>query len=85
MVVKSSQATTSGRKCGNGKTISRMNKRELLEFLQGTGNQRAQTVAGQLFGDQGPGYFVRMILPPNSLSNVLTVRCNLDADPGQRA
>ena len=52
---------------------------------RGTGNQRAQTVGGQLFGDQGPGYFVRMILPPNSLSNVLTVRCNLDADPGPGA
>ena len=52
---------------------------------RGTGNQRANTVANQLFGDQGPGYFVRMILPPNSLSNVLTVRCNLDADPGQDA
>ena len=52
---------------------------------RGTGNQRAQTVGGQLFGDQGPGYFVRMILPPNSLSNVLTVRCNLDADPGPDA
>jgi hypothetical protein len=52
---------------------------------RGTGEQRTQTVGGQLFGDQGPGYFVRMILPPNSLSNVLTVRCNLDADPGQDA
>lgn len=42
-------------------------------------------MANQLFGDQGPGYFVRMILPPDSLSNVLTVRCNLDANPGQDA
>ena len=52
---------------------------------RGTGNQRAQTVGKQLFGYQGPGYFVRMILPPNSLSNVLSARCNLDADPGPGA
>ena len=38
-------------------------------------------VASEVFGDQGPGYFVRMILPPNSLSNVLTVRCTLDDAP----
>ena len=38
-------------------------------------------VANEVFGDQGPGYFVRMILPPNSLSNVLTVRCTLDDTP----
>ena len=41
----------------------------------------AKSVASETFGDQGPGYFVRMILPPNSLSNVLTVRCTLDAAP----
>eukprot|EP01044_Picomonas_judraskeda_P019793 COSAG03_NODE_4250_length_1621_cov_1.449409_2_plen_103_part_00 len=52
---------------------------------RGTGEARTETVENQLFGDQGPGYFVRMILPPNSLSNVLTVRCNLDADPGPDA
>ena len=52
---------------------------------RGTGEARTETVENKLFGDQGPGYFVRMILPPNSLSNVLTVRCNLDADPGPDA
>eukprot|EP01046_Picozoa_sp_COSAG06_P024889 COSAG06_NODE_2057_length_7713_cov_16.657998_6_plen_544_part_00 len=41
----------------------------------------ARDVADETFGDQGPGYFVRMILPPNSLSNVLTVRCTLDDAP----
>jgi hypothetical protein len=48
------------------------------------GAQRAE-VADEVFGDQGPGYFVRMILPPNSLSNVLTVRCNLDVAPAATA
>ena len=42
-------------------------------------------VKNEVFGDQGPGYFVRMILPPNSLSNVLTVRCNLAQEPGALA
>ncbi len=41
----------------------------------------ARNVANETYGDQGPGYFVRMILPPNSLSNVLTVRCTLDDTP----
>ena len=41
----------------------------------------ARPVAAETYGDQGPGYFVRMILPPNSLSNVLTVRCTLDGVP----
>jgi hypothetical protein len=48
-----------------------------------TGRRGAQRVevGDEVFGDQGPGYFVRMILPPNSLSNVLTVRCTLDDAP----
>jgi hypothetical protein len=52
-----------------------------------TGRRGAQRVevGDEVFGDQGPGYFVRMILPPNSLSNVLTVRCNLDAAPAATA
>ena len=41
--------------------------------------------ANETFGDQGSSYFVRMILPPNSLSNVLTVRCTLDAVPAATA
>jgi hypothetical protein len=45
----------------------------------------ARDVANEIFPDQGPGYFVRMILPPNSLSNVLTVRCTLDAAPEANA
>ena len=45
----------------------------------------SKPVAEEVFGDQGPGYMVRMILPPNSLSNVLTVRCTLDDAPKAEA
>eukprot|EP01043_Picozoa_sp_COSAG02_P044680 COSAG02_NODE_4015_length_5905_cov_2.481915_2_plen_291_part_00 len=69
-----------GKKSVNGRTFP-----DGATGRRGTGEARTETVENQLFGDQGPGYFVRMILPPNSLSNVLTVRCNLDADPGPDA
>ena len=68
-----------GKKSVNGRSYS-----SLATGQRGTGEHRT-AVADQIYGDQGPGYFVRMILPPNSLSNVLTVRCNLDADPGPDA
>ena len=69
-----------GKKSVNGRTFP-----DGANGRRGTGEARTETVENQLFGDQGPGYFVRMILPPNSLSNVLSVRCNLDADPGPDA
>ena len=62
-----------GKKSANGRT-----------FPTGATGQigfPARAVSDETFGDQGPGYFVRMILPPNSLSNVLTVRCTLDDIP----
>eukprot|EP01044_Picomonas_judraskeda_P025657 COSAG03_NODE_7514_length_907_cov_0.829208_2_plen_101_part_01 len=65
-----------GKKSVNGRTFP-----DGATGRRGTGDARTETVENQIFGDQGPGYFVRMILPPNSLSNVLTVRCTLDDIP----
>ena len=62
-----------GKKSANGRTFP--------AAATGQVGFPARDVAEETYGDQGPGYFVRMILPPNSLSNVLTVRCTLDDTP----
>ena len=66
-----------GKKSANG--------RKFPSTADGVRGAQKIAVASETFGDQGPGYFVRMILPPNSLSNVLTVRCNLAQEPGALA
>ena len=57
-----------------------VNGRQFPDGATGTRGLGQVAVGGEIFGDQGPGYFMRMILPPNSLSNVLTVRCTMDAN-----
>ena len=57
-----------------------VNGRQFPAGATGTRGIGQVAVGGEIFGDQGPGYFMRMILPPNSLSNVLTVRCTMDAN-----
>jgi hypothetical protein len=66
-----------GKKSANGRSFP--------GTADGVRGAQKVAVASEVFGDQGPGYFVRMILPPNSLSNVLTVRCNLAQAPGALA
>ena len=62
-----------------------VNGRQFPATATGRRGSPSNLVGGEIFGDQGPGYFMRMILPPNSLSNVLTVRCTLDAAPAVTA
>ena len=57
-----------------------VNGRQFPAGATGTRGIGQVAVGGEIFGDQGPGYFMRMILPPNSLSNVLSIRCTLDAN-----
>ncbi len=51
-----------GKKSANG--------RKFPSTADGVRGAQKIDVKNEVFGDQGPGYFVRMILPPNSLSNV---------------
>ena len=62
-----------------------VNGRQFPTAATGVRGSPSNDVAGEIFGDQGPGFLMRMILPPNSLSNVLTVRCTLDAAPAVTA
>ena len=62
-----------------------VNGRQFPAAATGVRGSPSNDVAGEIFGDQGPGFLMRMILPPNSLSNVLTVRCTLDAAPAVTA
>eukprot|EP01046_Picozoa_sp_COSAG06_P020383 COSAG06_NODE_1488_length_9290_cov_4.140899_11_plen_551_part_00 len=61
----------SGKKSVNGRTFP----------AAATGTLGAYPMANQVFGDQGPMYMMRMILPPNSLSNVLTLRATMSGQP----
>ena len=46
-----------------------------------TGTLNGKTLKGEVFGDQGPMYMMRILTPPNSLSNVLSIRGNLSHTP----
>ncbi len=46
-----------------------------------TGTLNGKTLKGEVFGDQGPTYMMRILTQPNSLSNVLFIRENLSHAP----